>query len=131
MPFLYSLLIKSLINFLIFIKISILKTILLYPKVINSIMNKHYKKYKETIKKVARRHRLLKDKWITDLLMSNSCYHCSESELICLQFYPDDRKIRALSKKSDDKTEVMKYISNNKVVCRNCFQKLDSDIITN
>ena len=41
------------------------------------------------------------------------------------------RKIRALSKKSDDKTEVMKYISNNKVVCRNCFQKLDSDIITN
>ena len=92
-------------------------------------MNKHYKKYKETIKKVARRHRLLKDKWITDLLMSNSCYHCSESELICLQFYPDDRKIRALSKKSVDKKDVMKYIEKNKIVCRNCFQKLDSDII--
>ena len=73
-------------------------------------MNDHYKKYKTTIKKVARRHRLLKDKWITDYLMSNSCSHCGESELICLQFYPDDRKIRALSKKSDDKTEVMQYM---------------------
>ena len=93
-------------------------------------MNKHYEKYKDTIKKVERRHSLLKDKWIADHLMSNSCSHCGESELICLQFYPDDRKIRALSKKSDDKTEVQKYISNNKIVCRNCFQKLDSDIIT-
>ena len=88
-------------------------------------MNKHYDKYKETIKKVARRHRLLmsKDKWIADYLMSNSCSHCGESELICLQFYPDDRKIRALSKKSEDKTEVLEYISNNEIVCRNCFQK--------
>ena len=93
-------------------------------------MNKHYEKYKDTIKKVARRHRLLKDKSIADHLMSNSCSHCGESELICLQFSPDDRKIRALSKKSEDKTEVQKYISNNKIVCRNCFQKLDSDIIT-
>jgi hypothetical protein len=65
-------------------------------------MNKHYDKYKETIKKVARRHRLL-----------------------------NDRKIRALSKKSEDKTEVLEYISKNEIVCRNCFQKRDSDIITN
>ena len=93
-------------------------------------MNEHYDKYKETIKKVARRHRLLKDKWIADYLMSTSCSHCGESELICLQFYPDDRKIRALSKRSEDKTEVLEYISKNEIVCRNCFQKLDSDIIT-
>ena len=73
---------------------------------------------------------LLKDKWIADYLMSNSCSHCGESELICLQFYPDDRKIRALSKRSEDKTEVLEYISNNEIVCRNCFQKRDSDIIT-
>ena len=73
----------------------------------------------------------LKDKWIADYLMSNSCSHCGESELICLQFYPDDRKIsRTLSKKSEDKTEVLEYISNNEIVCRNCFQKRDSDIIT-
>ena len=98
-------------------------------EVINRIMKTHYEKYKTTIKKVARRHRLLKDKWITDYLMTNSCYICGESELICLQFYPDDRKIRALSKKSVDKKDVMKYIEKNKIVCRNCFQKLDSDII--
>ena len=108
-----------------------LKTSLLYSKVINTTMNKHYDKYKDTIKKVARRHRLLKDKWIADHLVGNSCSHCGESELICLQFYPDDRKIRALSKRSEDKTEVLEYISNNEIVCRNCFQKLDSDIITN
>ena len=72
----------------------------------------------------------LKDKWIADYLMSNSCSHCGESELICLQFYPDDRKNRALSKRSEDKTEVLEYISNNEIVCRNCFQKRDSDIIT-
>ena len=92
-------------------------------------MKTHYEKYKTTIKKVARRHRLLKDKWITDYLMNNSCYICGESELICLQFYPDDGKIRALSKRSEDKTEVLEYISKNEIVCRNCFQKLDSDII--
>ena len=92
-------------------------------------MNDHYKKYKTTIKKVARRHRLLKDKWITNYLMSNSCQVCNESELICLQFYPDDRKIRALSKRSEDKTKVLEYISKNEIVCRNCFQKLDSNII--
>ena len=53
-------------------------------------MNKHYEKYKDTIKKVATvRHRLYqKDKWMVDHLMSNSCSHCGESELICLQFYP-------------------------------------------
>ena len=67
----------------------------------------------------------LKDKWIADYLMSNSCSHCGESELICLQFYPDDRKIRALSKRSEDKTKVLEYISNNEIVCRNCFQKRD------
>ena len=110
-------------------KNNILKTQCLYSEVINITMNKHYDKYKETIKKVARRHRLLKDKWIADYLMSNSCSHCGESELICLQFYPDDRRIRALSKKSEDKTEVLEYISKNKIVCRNCFQKLDSNII--
>ena len=31
---------------------------------------------------------------------------------------------------TEDKTEVTQYISNNKIVCRNCFQKLDSDIIS-
>ena len=92
-------------------------------------MNNHYEKYKTTIKKVARRHRLLKDKWITNYLMSNSCQVCNESELICLQFYPDDRKIRALSKRSEDKTKVLEYISKNEIVCRNCFQKRDSNII--
>ena len=51
---------------------------LLYSQVINNTMNKHYDKYKETIKKVARRHRLSKDKWIADYLMSNSCSHCGE-----------------------------------------------------
>ena len=85
-------------------------------------MSEHYKKYKTTIKKVARRHRLLKDKWITDYLMSNSCSHCGESELICLQFYPDDRKIRALSKKSEDKKMLCSIYQKTKLYVETVFK---------
>ena len=49
--------------------------------------------------KVARRHRRLKDKWINEQLRDKSCKYCGESEIIVLKFYPDDRKIRADSKK--------------------------------
>ena len=44
---------------------------ILYSQVINNTMNEHYDKYKETIKKVVRvvrRHRLLKDKWIEQII---------------------------------------------------------------
>ena len=53
------------------------------------------------------------------------------SEKICIAETKKELDILYQSKKSEDKTEVLEYISKNEIVCRNCFQKRDSDIITN
>ena len=42
--------------------------------------NAHYKKYKETIKKVARRNYRKRVKWLNDYLADKYCEHCKESE---------------------------------------------------
>ena len=57
-------------------------------------MNKHYDKYKETIKKVARRHRLLKDKWIADYLMSNSLFTFVYSFIQMIESLSKTQKIK-------------------------------------
>ena len=62
-------------------------------------MSEHYQKYRNTIRRVARRHRRLRDKWINEQLRNKSCKYCGESEIVVLKFYPDDRKIRSESKK--------------------------------
>ena len=72
---------------------------------LNINMSEHYQKYRNTIRKVARRHRRLKDKWINEQLRDKSCKYCGESEIIVLKFYPDDRKIRADSKKKSLKKD--------------------------
>ena len=51
-------------------------------------MSDHYQKYRNTIRKVARRHRRLKDKWINEQLRGKSCKYCAESE-ICLLYTSD------------------------------------------
>ena len=43
-------------------------------------MNTHYAKYKDTIKKVARKHYRKRVKWLNDHLANESCVHCQESE---------------------------------------------------
>ena len=62
-------------------------------------MSDHYQKYRNTIRKVARRHRRLKDKWINEQLRGKSCKYCAESEIVVLKFYPDDRTNRSESQK--------------------------------
>ena len=61
--------------------------------------NAHYKKYKETIKKVARRNYRKRVKWLNDYLADKYCEHCKESETVCLKFYPHDLKIRRIVKR--------------------------------
>ena len=46
--------------------------------------NKHYEKYSDTIKKVARRNYRKRVAWLTEYLAAESCCHCGESENICL-----------------------------------------------
>ena len=100
---------------------------------LNINMSEHYQKYRNTIRKVARRHRRLKDKWINEQLRDKSCKYCGESEIIVLKFYPDDRKIRADSKKKslkkDTRKLLLEQIDNNDIVCHNCFLKKDNDLI--
>ena len=97
------------------------------------MVNEHYNKYKETIKKVARRNYRKRVAWLNNYLGEGSCIHCGESETICLKFYPHDVEIRKQAKRvgtnDDSRKAIMKLISESKVVCSNCWLKLDNDLI--
>jgi hypothetical protein len=96
-------------------------------------MNSHYHKYKDTIKRATKRHRRKREIWVRDYLSDESCSHCGESETACLMFFPDNQQIVSLSKKvglnEDARKEVLSIIYNNRIVCSNCYIKLDNDII--
>ena len=59
---------------------------------LNINMSEHYQKYRNTIRKVARRHRRLKDKWINEQLREKSCKYCGESEIVVLKFERRQKK---------------------------------------
>ena len=48
-------------------------------------MTTHYEKYKETIKKVARRNYRKRVAWLNTHLGNEHCIHCGESETVCLK----------------------------------------------
>ena len=95
--------------------------------------NAHYKKYKETIKKVARRNYRKRVKWLNDYLADKYCEHCKESETVCLKFYPHDSEIRKLTKRvgtsNDSRKEIFHLIDKSHILCSNCWIKLDNDLI--
>ena len=95
--------------------------------------NEHYEKYKETIKKVARRNYRKRILLLNEFLADKSCKHCGESETICLKFYPHDSDIRKVSKRvgtnTESQKEVIKLINESKILCSNCWIKLDNDVI--
>ena len=93
----------------------------------------HYEKYKETIKKVARRNYRQRIVWLNEYLADKSCLHCGESETVCLKFYPHNNEIRKLTQRKGmneisrkDTTDLM---NKSKIVCSNCWIKLDNDLI--
>ena len=96
-------------------------------------MQSHYEKYKETIKKVARRHYNKRVSWLNQHLSDKSCKNCGESETICLKFYPHDSHIRKLSKTNGvngiGREEILTLIDSSTVICHNCWIKLDNDLI--
>ena len=100
---------------------------------INIHMQTHYQKYKETIKKVARRNYSKRVSWINKHLSNLSCQQCGESETICLKFHPHDSEIRKVSKRvginEQSRKDVITLISSSVVVCSNCWIKLDNDLI--
>ena len=95
--------------------------------------NNHYTKYKDTIKKVARRNYYKRVHWLNEYLIGKACKHCGESEAICLKFHPHDAKIRKLSKRKGlneaSREEIKQLLSECVIVCSNCWLKIDNDLI--
>ena len=60
----------------------ILKNSFLYAiNHINNSMSTHYEKYKDTIKKVARRNYRKRGVWLNNLAAVQSCIHCGRQKL--------------------------------------------------
>jgi|TARA_B100001094_G_scaffold304336_1_gene333197 hypothetical protein len=95
-------------------------------------MSDFYQKYKDTIKKVSKRNYRARKIWVNEYLGPKSCEYCGESETACLQFYPHEGKVRTLTKRKglneDSRKEVLDLINKSKVVCANCYLKLENDI---
>ena len=95
--------------------------------------NAHYEKYKDTIKKVARRNYRKRIILLNEFLADKSCQHCGESETICLKFYPHNAEIRKLTKRvgtsNECRKEIFHLLDNSIILCSNCWIKIDNDLI--
>ena len=103
-------------------------------KHINSFMpNKHYKKYKETIKEVTKRNYHKRVSSLNQYLVNTKCIHCDESEIACLKFYPHDKEIRKTIKRvgmnDTSRKTVKRLIDSSKIICSNCMIKIDNDLL--
>jgi hypothetical protein len=96
-------------------------------------MSEHYQKYKDTIKKVSQRNYRKRIIWVNEYLGDKVCHYCGESENACLQFHPHEKQIRSKTKRKglneESRKEVVKLINQSKVVCANCYLKLENDLI--
>ena len=97
------------------------------------MVNEHYEKYKETIKKVARRNYRKRIILLNEVLSDKACIHCGESETVCLKFYPHDAEIRKITKRvgtnPKSRKEIFHLINESKVLCLNCYIKANNDLI--
>ena len=97
------------------------------------MVNEHYEKYKDTIKKVARRHYRKRIVLLNEFLADKFCQHCGESETVCLKFYPHDSEIRKITKRvgTSDKSreEIFNLMNKSHILCSNCWIKSDNDLI--
>ena len=95
--------------------------------------NAHYEKYKDTIKKVARRNYRKRIVLLNEFLADKSCQHCGESENVCLKFYPHNAEIRKLTKRvgtsNESRKEIFHLLDNSIILCSNCWIKIDNDLI--
>ena len=95
--------------------------------------NAHYEKYKDTIKKLARRNYRKRIILLNEFLADKSCQHCGESETICLKFYPHNAEIRKLTKRvgtsNECRKEIFHLLDSSIILCSNCWIKIDNDLI--
>ena len=97
------------------------------------MVNQHYEKYKETIKRVARRNYRKRIILLNEVLADRSCIHCGESETVCLKFYPHDAEIRKITKRvgtnPKSRKEIFHLIAESQILCSNCWIKVDNDLV--
>ena len=97
------------------------------------MVNAHYEKYKDTIKKVARRNYRKRIVLLNEFLADKACQHCGESETVCLKFHPHDSEIRKLTKRvgisNKSRKEIFYLVGNSIILCSNCWIKIDNDLI--
>jgi|TARA_B110000211_G_C13902956_1_gene474819 hypothetical protein len=97
------------------------------------MVNAHYEKYKDTIKKVARRNYRKRIVLLNEFLADKACQHCGESETVCLKFHPHDSEIRKLTKRvgisNKSRKEIFYLVDNSIILCSNCWIKIDNDLI--
>ena len=97
------------------------------------MVNAHYEKYKETIKRVARRNYRKRIILLNEVLADRSCIHCGESETVCLKFYPHDAEIRKITKRvgtnPKSRKEIFHLIDKSQILCYNCWIKVDNDLV--
>jgi len=95
--------------------------------------NDHYEKYKDTIKRVARRNYRKRIVLLNEFLADKFCNHCGESETVCLKFYPHDSEIRKLTKRvginNKSRQEIFHLMKESNILCSNCWIKADNDLI--
>ena len=95
--------------------------------------NTHYEKYKDTIKRVARRNYRKRIVLLNEFLADKFCNHCGESETVCLKFYPHDSEIRKLTKRvginNKSRQEIFHLMNESNILCSNCWIKADNDLI--
>ena len=118
----------------IYKKILLKKVFLYVCCLINkNMVNEHYEKYKDTIKKCARRHYRKRIVLLNEYLADKSCKHCGESETVCLKFYPHDSEIRKKTKRvgtsNESRKEIFELMDDSYILCSNCWIKLDNDLI--
>ena len=96
-------------------------------------MSEFYQKYKDTIKRVSQRNYRKRIIWVNEHLEDKYCSYCGESENAWLQFHPHESEIRKRTRRKglneESRQEVVELIENSKVVCANCYLKLDADLI--
>ena len=94
--------------------------------------NAHYQKYKETIKRVARKN-YRKRVRLNDFLADKYCVHCKESETVVLKFYPHDtairRQVKRVGMNDASRKTVKRLIDSSKIVCSNCLIKIENDLL--
>ena len=69
--------------------------------------------------------------WLLNSLKGHVC-PCGESELVCLEWHPYDKKIKALvlrhGAKTKERKQAQQLIEESTAVCHNCMSKIDNGL---